>query len=157
MCDNRCLRPLMLRVRCAARLCLARGVGRAPLARAQTPHSRRPLALLRRASAGWPVVGRTARLHRAVSEAEGAQGSAHRLHLPLTYTHAGPLSPGLRADELPKNFDHAATEERLYTWRVSCPRLALLLLTRSAGGSSRATSSPRATASLLSSPCRRPT
>jgi hypothetical protein len=30
--------------------------------------------------------------------------------------------PGKRAEELPKNFDHLATEERLYQWRAPLRR-----------------------------------
>jgi len=35
----------------------------------------------------------------------------------LSQTCAGALSAGARAEELPKNFDHTAVEERLYSWR----------------------------------------
>lgn len=41
-------------------------------------------------------------------------------HRDVASDTASVTSPGSRAEELPKNFDHTDVEERLYTWCVSC-------------------------------------
>lgn len=61
----------------------------------------------------WPVSRRLARGYRAASVVQSSHSDA-------SASSASVTSPGSRAEELPKNFDHTDVEERLYTWCVSC-------------------------------------
>lgn len=74
------------------------------------PVCRQPSAL-RQSEALWPAARRLA--HAPLGAAAGARVGAAAAP---TAPSPGELSHGARAEELPKNFDHVAVEERLYSW-----------------------------------------
>jgi hypothetical protein len=80
--------------------------------------SRKTLSALHQANALWPSPRRC--LHRPQAAADGewrSRASQPKESLLNTRIAGDAVAGLLRADELSKNFEHGAVEERLYGWR----------------------------------------